>query len=154
MQRFLSARRWTAGLIVAAVIAPAVSPAGAATATKRVVSREYVGFRGAAVGGSFVYPTVPSSPTIGFDAKARETAVSIEVSDASGAQVRAIVWYDATSDGFPEAEFEICGTSGRLRIPPRAHVGVDLFAGTCAEGGPSAPSTGVVRATFSSSGRG
>lgn len=148
MNEFLSARRGLVSVALVLVAAATVSPATAGQRSRRVVSQDYVGFRGAAVGGSFVYPTLPTSPTIGFDARPGETLVRIDVSDESGLPVRASVWYDASSDGFPEAEFEICGSSDRIRIPSHAYVGVDVFAGTCSGGGASTPLRGVVRATF------
>lgn len=133
------------GMLLASALSVVSAEAGTMS---RVVEHEYEGFRGLAVVGNTVTPTLPGSPAIAFASRARERSVKVRVEDAVSESVRALVWYDMSGDQQPDESFDICGESERIKIPRRAVIHVEIFSGTCLDGTPSVVTSGIVEARF------
>lgn len=115
---------------------------------KRVVRIPYEGFRGIAIEGTTVYPTLPNSPSMTIEAQPEERHLRVRVVDDFSENVRAIVWLDTNRDWTPEETYDICGRSKRIPVEPGARIGVDLFAGSCRDRTPSVVTEGTVIATL------
>lgn len=134
---------------MAAVLVVAFSALPAHSSTeKRVLRIPYEGFRGVALEGTTIYPTLPGSPSITVEAQPGERHLRVQIIDDFGEDVRAVVWHDANRDWTPEETYDICGRSKRIRVEPGARIGVDLFVGACPGGATSIVTQGTVIATF------
>lgn len=117
-------------------------PAAAGSGEARVHTLEYVG------GGLRLGPTQSAEVRVGDGIGAvsfrggPERYVSIEVDDAHGQPVAAIV-------AQPDEDHHICGATDKpLKIVPYEKVTVFLMNGVCGHAGASAATTGTVTATF------
>jgi hypothetical protein len=147
--------KFLATALVLGLVAPAAlaAPASGGESRSRRVEKMYVGFSGIAqnVGGETVVTPSPSpSSSLTFRAKGDESFVRLEVVDDVGERVRAFVTYDRDGDGRPDGDVDLCGSTKKpIAIGKGSRVIVDLYAGTCANGQPSAVSRGTVRVQFS-----
>ncbi|HWC13275.1 MAG TPA: hypothetical protein VG929_01615 [Actinomycetota bacterium] len=92
----------------------------------------------------------PDAGCVEFQARSYERYLSLNISDASGNAVAAVVGIDANRNGKIEDNFEICGsTDGFVEIPAGARIEIQLFADNDSCGPEGAPTRGTVTATFS-----
>lgn len=102
--------------------------------------------------GSYNCPSDPDADMgcVEFEARSYERYLSLDISDASGNSVAAIVGIDANRNGDTEDNFEICGnTDGFIRIPAGARIEIHLFADNDSCGQGNGPTRGSITATFS-----
>lgn len=92
----------------------------------------------------------PDAGCVEFQARSYERYLSLDINDASGNSVAAIVGIDANRNGDTEDNFEICGsTDGFIQIPAGARIEIHLFADNDSCGAGNSPTRGSITATFS-----